>query len=68
VEMSKQLTDEARLVLAFIRDHPGLTIEELNGFLDKDRVSNALKQLLRHRVVVRYPIGRLNVTGKYYSA
>lgn len=55
-EMTETLSDDARLVLAFIRDHPGLWEVEIwkqLGF-DKSRLVIALKQLHKANLIISH--------------
>lgn len=67
---SDPLTDDSKFILAFIRDHPGLTIEELNKFsgMNSLAIKESLKQLLCHGTVIRMHAGRLDETNRYYPA
>lgn len=66
--MIDPLTDDARLVLAFIGDHRGLTLEELVRHLgmNTNRLSDALKQLQFNGVVISGPTDRSHLTIRFY--
>ena len=68
--MAVKLSEDARLVLALIRDHPGLTIEEMTLRVGKDdlQIEHAVRQLLSHGSVLRVHEGRRDETGRYYPA
>jgi hypothetical protein len=53
--MTELLTDDSRLVLTFIRDHPGLTRVEINAIprMNTFDISMALKQLMYYNLVFR---------------
>ena len=53
--MAELLTDDSRLILSFIRDHPGLTRIDVFTYLrmDKFDVTMAIKQLMHKNLIVR---------------
>lgn len=53
--MSQRLSDEECLLLAFIRDHPGLTLLEIWARLRIDRfeLTKVRKQLMNMKLIVR---------------
>jgi len=53
--MIEPLTDDSRLILSFIRDHPGLTRIDIFTYLrmNKFDVTMAIKQLMHNNLIFR---------------
>ncbi len=54
--MDEPLTDDARVVLAFITDHPGCAYYNIaNEFrIGKERAREVLRELLQRRLIVNH--------------
>ncbi|HKX81573.1 MAG TPA: hypothetical protein VJL54_04890 [Nitrososphaera sp.] len=53
--MPELLTEDSRLLLAFIRDHPGVTRLDIDArlLLNKFDIAMAIKRLMYHGLIVR---------------
>ena len=49
------LSDDSRLILAFIRDYPGVTRMQIaeNVRIDRFDIAMAMKQLMKHNAIIR---------------
>lgn len=67
--MTETLSDDARLVLAFIRDHPGLREIDMTkqlGF-DEPRLATSLMQLHKANLIISHFAAGINPKSLQYA-